>query len=278
MGCVVLHRHTQLNLYGVTLTGGYTMYNPTNPRYSTQNQTRFTPNYEPTVSDNPYASSPYDLQNIPTPPKPPHVKNKVVFASGVVIVVLLVVMSGLVFGLIYVSNKLVVNVPTRVPTVVATTSRLLSPTQAPTKQTQNSGRYAAKDIIKGFCNTGQNDVCDSGRVSYGGSLWEFSSYTLQTDVNPTSSVQFVDFSRCHTSCAYSELQSVWIGVYASVDDMIRVFGEVSDQSDHAVQNGTINQINGSRDGELPMMQSGRCLMVGDDALTTYGKLVAQYCV
>jgi hypothetical protein len=60
--------------------------------------------------------------------------------------------------------------------------------------------------------------------------------------------------------------------------MIRVFNEVNDQSVHAVQNGTINQINGSRDGGLPMMQSGRCLMVGDDALSTYGKIVVQYCV
>jgi hypothetical protein len=59
----------------------------------------------------------------------------------VVIVVLLVFMSGLVFGLVYVSNKLVVNVPTRVPKVVATINILLSPTQAPTKQTQISGEY-----------------------------------------------------------------------------------------------------------------------------------------
>jgi hypothetical protein len=177
------------------------MYNPTNPGYSSQNQTRLTPNYEPTVSDNPYASSPYDLLKVPTPPKPPHVENKVAFALGVVIVVLLVVISGLGLGLVYVSNKLAVNVPTPAPTVVPANSILSSPTQAPTKQTQNISGYTAKDIIKDFCQSGQKDVCDDGSVSYDGSLWEFSNYTLQTDVTPTSSAQFVDFSRCHTSCA-----------------------------------------------------------------------------
>jgi hypothetical protein len=105
------------------------MYNPTNPGYSTQNQTRITPNYEPTISDNPYASSPYDLQKVPTPPKPPHVKNKIIFALGVVIVVLLVVISGLVFGLVYVNNKIAGNIPTPGPTVVATTSILSTPIQ-----------------------------------------------------------------------------------------------------------------------------------------------------
>jgi hypothetical protein len=34
------------------------MYNPTKPGYGAQNQTSFTPNYELTVSNNPYANSP----------------------------------------------------------------------------------------------------------------------------------------------------------------------------------------------------------------------------
>ena len=254
------------------------MYNPTNPGYSTQNQTRITPNYEPTISDNPYASSPYDLQKVPTPPKPPHVKNKIIFAMGVVIVVLLVVISGLVFGLVYVNNKIAGNIPTPGPTVVATTSILSTPIQTPTKQTQSSGGYTAVDIIKDFCTAGQRNVCDSGGVSSGGSLWRFSNYTLQTDINPTSSAQFVDFSRCHTTCAYSEIQSVWIGVYANIEETAGASNEVLNQADNAQANGTINQINGSRDGGLPMMISSRCLMVGDDALSTYGQLVKLYCV
>ena|SRR5258708_2671720 len=256
------------------------MYDPTKPGYHTHNQTRIPPNYEPTIPDNPYSYSPYDLQNIPIPPKPPHVQNKVVFALAVALVVLLVVISGLVGGLIYVSNsKAPMNqvAATRTLLTQAPATRAVSqPAQIPT--TQNNAGYTATNIIKDLCNAGQNDVCDSGRVSYGGSLWSFSNYTIQTDVNPASSAQFVDTSRCQTSCAYSEIQPVWIGVYSSVDDMTRVFNEVLNQADNAQANGTINQINGSRDGTLPMMQSGRCLMVGDDALSIYGKLVTQYCV
>lgn len=67
------------------------MYDPTKPGYHTHNQTRIPPNYEPTIPDNPYSYSPYDLQNIPLPPKPPHVQNKVAFALAVALVVLLVV-------------------------------------------------------------------------------------------------------------------------------------------------------------------------------------------
>ena len=256
------------------------MYNPTKPGYGAQNQTSFTPNYELTVSNNPYANSPYDLQNIPIPPKPPHEQKKVILALGMIIIILLVVISGLVVGLIYVSNSKApmnqVAATRTLPTQAPATRAVSQPTQIPT--TQNNAGYTATDIIKDLCNAGQNDVCDSGRVSYGGSLWSFSNYTLQTDVNPASSAQFVDTSRCQTPCAYSEIQPVWIGVYSSVDDMIRVFNEVLNQADNAQANGTINQINGSRDGTLPMMQSGRCLMVGDDALSIYGKLVTQYCV
>ncbi len=177
------------------------------------------------------------------------------------LVVLLVVISGLVGGLIYVSNsKAPMNqvAATRTLLTQAPATRAVSqPAQIPT--TQNNAGYTATNIIKDLCNAGQNDVCDSGRVSYGGSLWSFSNYTIQTDVNPASSAQFVDTSRCQTSCAYSEIQPVWIGVYSSVDDMTRVFNEVLNQADNAQANGTINQINGSRDGTLPMMQSGRCL-------------------
>ena len=130
------------------------MYNPTNTGYSAQNQTRFTPNYELTVSDNPYASSPYDLQNVPTPPKPPHVQKKVVFALVVAIVVLLMVMSGLLFGLVYMSNKLAVNVSTPVPTGAKATNILSSPTRVPTNQTQNSSGCTAQDLLHDFINAG----------------------------------------------------------------------------------------------------------------------------
>ena len=148
----------------------------------------------------------------------------------------------------------------------------------PLKQTQSSGGYTAVGIIKDFCTAGQKNVCDSGEVSYGGSLWRFSNYTLQTDINPTSSAQFIDYSRCNNPCPTSDIQSVWIGVYANIDDTAGVSNEVLNQADNAQANGTIKLINGSKDGGLPMMISGRCLMVGDDALSTYGKLVAQYCV
>src|SRR5260221_3359377 len=128
------------------------MYDPTTPEYHTHNQKRIPPNYELTIPDNPYSYSPYDLQNIPIPPKPPHVQNKVAFALAVALVVLLVVMSGLVFGLVNMSNKLAVHVPTPVGTAVKVTSILSSPTQVPTNQTQNSSGYTAQDVLHDFIN------------------------------------------------------------------------------------------------------------------------------
>ena len=127
------------------------MYHPTNPGNSSQNQTRLTPNYEPTISDNPYSYSPYDLQNVPPPPKPPHVKNKTVFTLVVTIVVLLVVMSGLVLSLIHVSNgksPMNLNTPTKAvsqPTPTITATPIPSPTIAtipPTSVTADQLYYA----------------------------------------------------------------------------------------------------------------------------------------
>lgn len=127
------------------------MYHPTSPGNSSQNHTRLTPNYEPTISDNPYSFSPYDLQHIPPPPKPPHVKNKTVFTLVIIIVVLLVVMSGLVLSFIHVSNgksPMNLDTPTRTvshptPTIAATP--IPSPTVAtipPTSVTADQLYYA----------------------------------------------------------------------------------------------------------------------------------------
>ena len=63
------------------------MYNPPNPGYNTQNQTRLTPNYELTVSDNPYDHPPYDLQHIPPPP-PKQNKYRILWAIVIGIILL----------------------------------------------------------------------------------------------------------------------------------------------------------------------------------------------
>lgn len=127
------------------------MYHPTNSGYGGQDQTRLTPNYEPTISDNPYSYSPYDLQNVPPPPKPPHVKNKTVFTLVIIIVVLLVVMSGLVLSFIHVSNgksPMNLHTPTRTvshPTPTITATPIPSPTLAtipPTSVTADQMYYA----------------------------------------------------------------------------------------------------------------------------------------
>ena len=141
------------------------MYHPTNPGNSSQNQTRLAPNYEPTISDNPYSYSPYDLQNVPPPPKPPHVKNKTVFTLVVTIVVLLVVMSGLVLSLIHVSNgksPMNLNTPTKAvsqPTPTITATPIPSPTIAtipPTSVTADQLFYAF--VVSGISATNSIEV------------------------------------------------------------------------------------------------------------------------
>jgi hypothetical protein len=215
------------------------MYNPTNPGYSTQNQTRITPNYEPTISDNPYASSPYDLQKVPTPPKPPHVKNKIIFALGVVIVVLLVVISGLVFGLVYVNNKIAGNIPTPGPTVVATTSILSTPIQTPTKQTQSTDGYdptkqtqstdgyTANDVLNKFRSAGQ-----VASIIQGASLNDWivpgvSSNDLNNwpSIPPLSQVGFIAPYTCPPQSTCDPF-TTWVGVYASADQAERVYNQL----------------------------------------------------
>jgi hypothetical protein len=158
------------------------MYNPTNPGYSTQNQTRVTPNYEPTVSDNPYASSPYDLQNVPTPPKPPHAYNRLVLSLVMVIVALVIVFAGSVIWLQY-ANK--------------TTSVSSSSTPTP---------VTAKSIVQDFIK--HNLPID--QITYGAKFGYTGVITEQ------SSASFVDPSFCGGhACGVG---FVWLGVYLTSSD------------------------------------------------------------
>lgn len=238
------------------------MYDPTKPGYNTQNQTRIPPNYEPTIPDNPYSYSPYDLQNIPTPPKPPHVQNKVAFALAVAIVVLLVVISGLVFGLVNMSNKLAVNAPTPVPTVVKVTSVLSSPTQVPTNQTQNSSGYTAQDLLHDFINAGASVYLPHNNET----LWYWSGHAFYVKEHALSSVTFGDIEGCIGGCTPGQV-GLW--VYSNPDIAINVQDEV-------IQDEANGNVIGPF-GYITPYVSGRCLLLTNVPDSIYKQIVQERC-
>ncbi len=166
------------------------MYNPTNPGYGRQNQTRFIPNYEPTVLDNPYARSPYDLQNIPTPPKPPHKHNRLVLSLVLVIIALVIVIAGSVIWLQY-ANR--------------TTSASSNSTSTPV-----TAQSIAQDFIKH--NLPIDQITYGTKSGYDGNITE------------QSSVSFIDPSFCGGyACGVGY---VWLGVYLTSSDAQIVYTDV----------------------------------------------------
>lgn len=232
--------------------------------------------YDPTW---PKYSSPYTLTNIPMPPPPlPPRKKRSHKAFITAVIVLLLAIGGSVVGIVYAEQHSNTTVPADriVNTPITTTTKAIQTTPTPAPTVQSTPAYTASTLIHDFCQAGS---CP-GQESYGGSLWAFSNYTLQTDVNPTSSVQFIDYSRCGQTCAYDELQSVWIGVYASQDNTIQAYNEVNDEWYNAVANGTTGPMNGiANTVNTPpvMMISGDCLLVGADMNTSYGQLASKSC-
>lgn len=237
------------------------MYNPTKPGYSTQNQTNFTPNYELTVPDNPYASSPYDLQNIPIPPKPPHELKKVLLVLGMIIVILLVVISGLVVGLIYVSNG-------KAPMNQVAATRTLS-TQAPSPVTTN---YTAKSVLNDLADSGQAiEVVsyEQDEVAYLNQYYPQLNNQIEATSNDKSLLSSVTFYDCTnaiplSSCGNdSNIPPDWLGVYTSTYNAHIAYQETA----------SINTTASPSTGTYPLTSSsgnmyntwGRCLIVGYDA-------------
>ena len=129
------------------------MYDPTKPGYHVSNQTWLPSNFEPTTPENPYSYSPYDLQSIPTPPKPPHIKNKVVYSMAAVIVVLLVVIVMLLIALNYLATG------KSIPTTGKDANTKPTITSTVTVQTtiKDSASVLMKDIISAGFNKDAKD-------------------------------------------------------------------------------------------------------------------------
>ena len=216
------------------------MYNPTNPGYSTQNQTRFTPNYEPTISDNPYASSPYDLQKIPPPPPPPRQSNQGLLVTLVSVSCLVLVLVG-AFVVVYVHS-------------------MSGSTQATHSTVQP---FDATSIIRDF----QAHGLPLDQLHYGTAINQFVGSGYDTVITTQSSALFVDPSFCTGPC---DVGSVWLGVYNSPVDA---------QSEY---DGLVSYRNSLKDGPGPgalasLVQSGRCVLIGEPATSEYAAILRSVC-
>src|SRR5260370_22023088 len=105
-------------------------------------------------------------------------------------------MSGLVFGLVNMSNKVAVHVPTPVGTGVKVTSILSSPTQVPTNQTQNSSGYTAQDVLHDFINAGASVYLPQNNET----LWYWSGHAFSVKEHALSSVTFGDIEGWTGAC------------------------------------------------------------------------------
>lgn len=215
------------------------MYNPTNPGYSRQDQTRLTPNYEPTVLDNPYARSPYDLQNIPTPPKPPYKHNKLVLSLVLVIIALVIVIAGSVIWLQY-ANR--------------TTSASSNSTS-----TQVTAQSLVQDFIK------HNLPID--QINYGTKLNQWFAYS--GNITEQSSVSFVDPSFCNGyGCG---MGSVWLGVYLTSSDAQIVYADIQRLE------STPSPVETSALPENTILVN-QCLVIGEPNPSQFIQIVKNDCV
>jgi hypothetical protein len=242
------------------------MYNPTTPGYNTQNQTRFTPNYEPTVSDNPYASSPYDLQKAPTPPKPPPPRqgNKGILVALISVSCLTVLLfGGLLLTMIHFSSN---PGPAQATPTLAFTS-----TPAPKQD------YTATDIVNDFI--AHHLVVDS--LQYGRTIYDFTSGTYVTSsanlqgsaIDLQSSATFYGPSPCTGPCSANSGIGVW--VYKNVDDAKSTYNDVQQDISNCMTNPPDVGFPDCPDGVL---LRGRCVLLGYKPLGSYADIVDTDCI
>lgn len=218
------------------------MYDPTNSGYNRQNQTSLTPNYEPTISDNPYAYSPYDLQHTPIPPKPPHVQNKLMLSLIMVIVALVIVLAGSVIWLQY-ANR----------TTSASSNSI-------------STSVTAQSLVQDFIKHNLPIV----DITYGTPLTNrFSLYGYSGSIPEQSSASFVDPSFCHGyGCGVG---GIWLGVYLTRSDAQIVY------SDIIPLEGTPLPVDTTVSPATTILVN-QCLIIGEPSTSQFVQIVKKDCV
>ncbi len=238
------------------------MYNPTTPGYNTQNQTRFTPNYETTVSDNPYASSPYDLRKVPTPPKPPpppRQGNKGLLVALISVSCLTVLLfGGLLLTMIHFSSN--------PGPAQATPTLALTATPAPKQD------YTATDIVNDFIS--HHLVVDS--LQYGRTIYDLTSATYSTNyVRLQSSATFYGPITCTGACSAPGLSAeIGLWVYWNASDARSTYNDVQQDISNCMTNPPDV---GFPNCPSEIVLHGRCLLLGGSQLGLYAAIVDTDC-
>ena len=201
------------------------------------------PNYERTVqvpgTGNPYLKNPY--QDVPSiPPPPPKQGHKWLLAALLILSCLVVVLGA---------------------TLLAVMLRSPQPSSA---QPTPARPYDAKAIIHDF----QAHGLPLDHLQYGATLNDYMGTGYMTVVTLQSSAMFIDPSFCNGPCGVG---GVWLGVYNSSVD-------AQNEDNHLVAYRDGEQQQGMPVGTLSMLvQTGRCVLIGELATSEYAAILRSDC-
>ncbi len=201
------------------------------------------PNYERTVqapgTGNPYLRNPY--QDVPSIPPPPPKQGHKWFLVTLFILSCLVVVLG--------------------TTLLAV---MLGGSQPSSTQSTSARPYDAKAIIHDF----QAHGLPLDQLQYGATINDYVGKDYVTVITLQSSAMFIDPSFCNGPC---DVGSVWLGVYNSPVD-------AQSEDNHLVAYRDGEQQQGMPIGTLSaLVQTGRCVLIGELATSEYVAILRSDC-
>jgi hypothetical protein len=201
------------------------------------------PNYERTVqvpgTGNPYLRNPY--QDVPSiPPLPPKQGHKWLLVTLFILSCLVVVLGTTLLAV------------------------LLGGSQPSSTQSTSARPYDAKAIIHDF----QAHGLPLDQLQYGATINDYVGKDYVTVITLQSSAMFIDPSFCNGPCGVG---SVWLGVYNSPVD-------AQSEDNHLVAYRDGEQQQGMPVGTLSaLVQTGRCVLIGELATSEYVAILRSDC-
>lgn len=209
------------------------------------------PNYESTVqvpgTGNPYLRNPY--QDVPSiPPPPPKQGHKWLLVALLILSCLVVILGGTLFAVMLGSSQ----------------PGSPQPTPAPQTAFPSARPYDAKAIIHDF----QAHGLPLDQLQYGGTINDYVGKDYVTVITLQSSAMFIDPSFCNGPC---DVGSVWLGVYSSpVDAQSEYNGLVAYRSGEQQQGMPVGTL-------VALVQTGRCVLIGELATSEYVAILRSDC-
>ena len=145
-----------------------------------------------------------------------------------------------------------------------TTATMISPTPTPNYE------YTAMDIVQHL----QERDKKMSLKSTNGTIWDWSHDNYFISVHASSSVQWVGCSFASVQqCADTSHFGLW--VYPDANDADSAWQQVATDSLTCSNTSSASVSCGQQEAEY---LHGRCLLLGDNGQSTYGQIVARYCL